>query len=69
MKQTIKRVSDLRSEYRFDYSKARRNRFARRWGPKSGLVVLVDAEMAKMFKTPEAVNHALHSLADAIPKA
>jgi hypothetical protein len=67
MKRIVKHVGGMKSEYYFDYAKARPNRFAHRWGRQSGLVVLVDAEMAKIFKTPETVNRALHALTEAIP--
>ena len=67
MKRTSKRTADMSSEYRFDYSKARPNRFARRWDRRSGMVVLIDADMADVFRTSEAVNRALHALAGAVP--
>ena len=56
MKQTANRVSELRSEYHFDYSKRRANRFARQLKTNPGLVVMIDADVAKVFKTPQAVN-------------
>lgn len=59
---------DLRPEYRFDYSKARPNRFAARMA-KDQLIVIVDPDVAKVFKTPESVNRALRALLGAIPKA
>ena len=67
MKHNANRISELRSEYHFDYSKGRPNRFARHLKSNSGLVVLIDADVAKIFKTPQAVNHALRALADALP--
>lgn len=69
MKRTANRVSELRSEYRFDYSQGRSNRFARHLKANPGLVVLIDAEVAKVFKTPQAVNHALRALTEALPRA
>lgn len=67
MKPTANRVSELRSEYHFDYSKGRPNRFARHLKANSGLVVLIDPDVAKVFKTPQAVNHALRALTEALP--
>ena len=58
---------DMRSEYRFDYSKARPNRFASRTS-ETPLVVLVDPDIAEVFTTPESVNQALRALITAIPK-
>lgn len=60
-------VEDMLSEYDFDYSKARPNRFAPRMkeGP---LVVLVDPDVAEVFTTPESVNKALRALITAMPQ-
>jgi hypothetical protein len=58
---------ELRPEYRFDYSKAKPNRFARRI-LSSGLPVLLDPDVAKFFKTAEAVNTALRALMTALPR-
>ena len=62
-----KRSNDLLPEYEFDYRKAKPNRFAARMteGP---LVVLVEPDLAKVFRTPEAVNKALRALIEAIPR-
>ena len=58
---------DVRPEYRFDYRKARPNRFAARMG-QTPMVVLVDPDIAEVFTTPESVNHALRALIKAMPK-
>ena len=60
--------NDMRSEYRFDYRKARPNRFARRM-TQTPLVVLVDPDVAEVFTTPESVNRALRALITAMPDA
>ncbi len=61
------RASDeLRDEYRFDYSKAKPNRFASRVD-KGRLVVALDPDVSEVFTTPEAVNRALRALIDAMP--
>ena len=60
-------VSDeLRDEYRFDYSKAKPNRFASRVD-KGRLVVALDADVSDVFTTPEAVNKVLRALIEAMP--
>ena len=59
---------DMRAEYRFDYSKAKPNRFASRFD-KSRLVVALDPDVSKVFTTPEAVNKALGALIGAVPTA
>ena len=56
----------MRAEYRFDYSKAKPNRFAARVD-KSGLVVALDQDVRAVFTTPEAVNKALRALIGAMP--
>ena len=62
-----RRASDeLRDEYRFDYSKAKPNRFAAR-GDRTQIVVALDADLSAVFTTPEAVNKALRALIAAMP--
>ena len=56
------RVSEeLRPEYHFDYTKAKQNRFAvkAKQGP---LVVVLDEDIARIFKTPESVRVVLRAL-------
>jgi hypothetical protein len=61
-----KTSSDLLPEYDFDYRKAKPNRFAARMteGP---LIVLVEPDVARVFRTQEAVNRALRALIEAMP--
>jgi hypothetical protein len=54
-------ADDLRPEYRFDYSKARPNRFAGRIADEQ-VVVMLDADVAQVFRTPESVNNVLRAL-------
>lgn len=54
---------ELLSEYKFDYSKAKPNRFAT--GERT--VVVLDEELSKVFQTPESVSKALRALLEAIP--
>jgi len=54
------------TEYHFDYAKAKPNRFAARvrGGP---LVVILDEEIARVFKTPEAVKAVLRAIVATMP--
>ena len=61
-----KRDNGLRSEYRFDYSKAKPNRFAERTRPGS-VAVLLDPDVAQVFKSPESVNAVLRALMVTMP--
>src|SRR5205823_7379902 len=57
----------MREEYRFDYRKARPNRFAPLM--KSGAVaVVLDPDVASVFRSPESVNSLLRSVIKALPK-
>jgi hypothetical protein len=58
---------DMLPEYRFDYGKARPNRFAARMKPGSRAVVL-DPDVAEVFPTPESVNAVLRALIETMPK-
>ena len=54
---------ELLAEYKFDYSKAKANRFA----TSERTVVVLDEELSKVFKTPESVSKALRALLEAVP--
>ncbi|HET9943152.1 MAG TPA: hypothetical protein VFR05_07425 [Terriglobia bacterium] len=54
----------LRSEYRFDYSKSKPNRFATHMAEGSVAVVL-EPDVAAVFKSSEAVNALLRSVISA----
>lgn len=57
-------ADDLRREYRFDYKHARKNRFARRI--RSGSVaVILEPDVASVFRTSEDVNALLRSVISA----
>jgi hypothetical protein len=56
---------DLLPEYEFDYSKAHSNRFADQIAKES--VVVLDPDVAEVFKTPEAVNRVLRTLITTMP--
>ncbi|MGB0562708.1 MAG: hypothetical protein ACPGVO_13035 [Spirulinaceae cyanobacterium] len=53
---------ELLTEYRFDYQKAKPNRFAVRGEAQQSTVVTLDEDVAQVFKTSEAVNTALRVL-------
>ncbi len=59
---------DLRSEYRFDYSKAKPNRFAQAAG-KRRVAVVLDEDVAEVFETTESVNKALRAFIEAMPSS
>ena len=61
-----RKVAEMSAEYKFDYKKAKPNRFASRMedGP---LVVVVDPDVAKVFTSAEQVNKALRVLISAMP--
>jgi hypothetical protein len=58
---------EMRQEYRFDYRKSRPNRFASLM--KGGTVaVVLDPDVASVFRSPESVNSLLRSVITALPK-
>ena len=57
---------ELAPEYRFDYRKAKPNRFAKRTQPES-MVVLLDPDVAEVFKTGDTVNAVLRALMTTMP--
>ena len=56
------KAEDLLSEYNFDYSKAKPNRFAHKV-----INVTLDEDIAEVFTTSEAVNKALRAILTALP--
>jgi len=56
---------DMRREYRFDYRKARPNRFAGML--KGTTAVVLDPDVASVFESPESVNRLLRSVIAAFP--
>ena len=59
-------TDDMRDEYRFDYSKAKPNRFADKIG-QDRLMIVLDSDVAVVFKTPESVNRVLRALIATMP--
>jgi len=66
-KGTGSKKPDLRDEYAFDYGKARPNRFAAA-AQDSSVVVVLDGELARIFRTPESVKAVLRALVDVLPE-
>lgn len=57
---------DMRREYRFDYKKAKLNRFATQMGAGT-IAVVLDPDVAAVFKSSESVNALLRSVISALP--
>jgi hypothetical protein len=60
---------ELLAEYRFDYQKAKPNRFAVHSEIQKLTVVVLDEDVAQVFTTPESVNKALRALIEAMPQS
>jgi len=58
----------LRSEYRFDYSKSKPNRFAAKMSEGTVAIVL-EPDVAAVFKSSEVVNTLLRSIISAMPSS
>lgn len=56
----------LRSEYRFDYSKSKPNRFATKMSEGTVAIVL-EPDVAAVFNSSEVVNALLRSIISAMP--
>jgi len=57
----------MRAEYRFDYAKAKPNRFVSRM--KTGAIaVILDPDVASVFRSSEQVNTFLRSVITAMPE-
>jgi len=62
-----RKVQEMATEYRFDYKKAKPNRFAARMKDEP-LIVMIEPDIAKVFTSAEQVNKALHALILAMPE-
>ena len=63
----MSKVQEMAPEYRFDYKKAKPNRFAARMKDEP-LIVMIEPDVAKVFTSAEQVNKALRALISAMPK-
>lgn len=65
MKKTVnektRKNAELKEEYNFDYSKARKNPFAKIMRSEQVLFP-IDTEIVKVLKTPERVNKVLKAI-------
>ena len=74
MKETLARKKKqtkreaLRSEYRFDYSKSKPNRFAAKMS-EGAIAVVLEPDVAAVFKSSKTVNALLRSVISAIPQS
>jgi len=57
---------DMRREYHFNYRKAKPNRFAEQMGVGT-IAVVLDPDVAAVFKSAESVNTLLRSVIAALP--
>jgi hypothetical protein len=58
---------DLLREYRFDYSKAKPNRFAAEM-PAETIAVVLEPDIAAVFKSAKTVNATLRSVISGVAK-
>jgi len=57
----------MRKEYRFDYSRAKPNRFAAKFASGS-VAVILEPDVAVKFKSSKTVNAALRSFLSTMPE-
>ncbi|WP_133511445.1 hypothetical protein [Candidatus Thiosymbion oneisti] len=60
-------IQDVLSEYHFDYSKAKPNRFVTQ--TETRVTVTLDPDVARIFTTSEAVNKVLRAILAALPNS
>jgi hypothetical protein len=58
---------EMRREYHFDYRKSRPNRFAPQMKG-AAVAIVLDPDVASVFRSPESVNSLLRSVIKALPK-
>ncbi len=61
---TQKSHDELRPEYDFDYSKADRGKYYKRLLEEGSNIIVLEPDLAKVFKDSAKVNEALRSLLD-----
>ena len=66
-KRPRKATGEMRTEYRFDYAKAKPNRFATRI-KKGTVAVILDPDVAEVFRSSDAVNSFLRSVISTLPE-
>lgn len=60
-------MDEMRAEYCFDYAKAKPNRFMSRV-KQSAIAVILDPEVASVFRSSDAVNTFLRSIIATLPE-
>jgi hypothetical protein len=60
-------VQEVASEYCFDYGKSRPNRFAKKLG-RDAVVVVLDADVARVFRDSKKVNSLLRATIAAVER-
>ena len=58
----------MKAQYRFDYSKAKPNRFAAKMSGRT-VAVILDPDVASVFRSSEVVNAFLRSVICAMPES
>jgi hypothetical protein len=66
LRKTRKSSTELRREYRFDYRRARRNRFASQLHT-DAVAVILEPDVAAVFRSSDSVNTLLRSVLSALP--
>jgi hypothetical protein len=66
VKKKVSQPKTMRPEYRFDYSKAKPNRFAAKMS-EGAVAVVLEPDVAAVFQSAEAVNALLRSVISAMP--
>jgi hypothetical protein len=66
-KKTAPGRDSMRREYRFDYRRAKPNRFAERMS-EGAVAVVLEPDVAAVFKSSRAVNSLLRSVIAAMPE-
>ena len=61
-----RRAADLRAEYNFDFSRARPNRYAAEM-KSDAIAVVLDPDVAAVFRSSADVNQVLRSVIEAMP--
>lgn len=65
---SVRKTKDhMRAEYRFDYTRAKPNRFAPRM-EKGAVAVILDPDVAAVFHSSDAVNTFLRSVIATMPE-
>jgi hypothetical protein len=67
-RRSTKAADEMLPHYDFDYKQSRPNRFAKRLSDDGTIAVVLDPDVANVFRSAEAVNKFLRSAISAMPK-